>query len=220
VSGFGQKVLFALIELLGKPLIALYFLTVRIVNEPETLAKFNRNPASPGVYAFWHSHQLAAVWHFRRTRAGILISASKDGEYIARIARSVGFLPVRGSSSRRGATGLKRLIEVARSGRPVAITPDGPRGPRHAINPGVLTLAQKSGFPIVPFGIGLSSFWELPSWDGFRIPKPFSRGVGAMGRPIHVPPNADEDTLQAVAEELRREMLALEARLDKTARET
>jgi hypothetical protein len=219
VNSFGQRALFALAGLLGRPLIALYFLTVRIVDEPATLSKFNKDPGPPGVYAFWHAHQLAAVWHFRRSRAGILISVSKDGEYIARIARSLNFQPVRGSSSRRGAPGLKRLIELAQRGVPVAITPDGPRGPRYAINPGVLALAQKSGRPIIPFGIGLSDFWELPSWDRFRIPRPFSRGVSAFGRPIHVPPDADEDTLTAVTEELRRELLALEARLDRLAKE-
>jgi len=214
----GQRFLFALAGLLGRWVVATYSMTVRIVNDAASLAKFNRNPSPPGVYAFWHSHQLAAVWHFRRVGAGILISASKDGEYIARVARAIGFVPVRGSSSRRGAAGLKGLIELAQSGRCVAITPDGPRGPRYSINPGVLALAQKSGYPIVPFAVGLSNFWELPSWDRFRIPKPFSRGVGTWGRPIHVPADADEDTLQAVAEELRAEMLALEKRADAMAR--
>lgn len=217
MSGFGQKFLFALAGLLGKWLIATYYMTVRIVDEPETLAMFNRNPSPPGVYAFWHSHQLSAVWHFRRVGAGILISASKDGEYIARIARSLNFVPMRGSSSRRGAAGLKGLIALGKSGRPIAITPDGPKGPRYTVNPGILAMAQSTGHPIVPFGIGLSSFWELPSWDKFRIPKPFSRGISGLGRPIHVPTKADEDTLKALAEEVKRSMLELEERLDKAA---
>ncbi len=150
--------------------------------------------------------------------AGILISASKDGEYIARIARSVGFVPLRGSSSRLGAPGLKALIELARSGRTVAITPDGPRGPRYSIGPGVLAVAQKSGYPIIPFAIGLSSFWELPSWDRFRIPKPFSRGYACWGEPLSVPPDADDATLDQLAAELRRRMIALEEFADRMAR--
>ena len=214
----GERILFFLTGFLAKWVIAAYFTTVRIVNDAPSLSKFNRDPAPPGVYAFWHSHQLAAVWHFRRTRAGILISMSKDGEYIARVAQSVGFLPLRGSSSRRGAAGLKALIELAKSGRTVAITPDGPRGPRYAIGPGVLALAQKSGYPIVPFAVGLSDYWELPSWDRFRIPKPFSKGVGAWGRPIHVPPDVDEETLKSISAALRSEMLALERRADGMAR--
>ena len=170
------------------------------------------------IYAFWHSHQLSALWHFRRVGAGILISMSKDGEYIARVARSVGFTPLRGSSSRLGAAGLKALIEFARSGRPVAITPDGPRGPRHSIGAGVLALAQKSGYPIVPFAIGLSSFWELPSWDRFRIPKPFSRGYACWGEPLSVPPDADDATIERLAAELRARMIALEEFADRMAR--
>jgi hypothetical protein len=197
--------------------IAPYYLTVRIRNAPDMSARFARNPRPPGVYAFWHSHQLSALWHFRRSGAAILVSASKDGEYIARVARSVGFLPLRGSSSRLGAPGLKALIETARSGRTVAITPDGPRGPRHSIGPGVLALAQKSGYPIIPFAVGLSSFWELPSWDRFRIPKPFSRGYSCWGEPLHVPAGADAAAMEKLAAELRARMIALEEFADRTA---
>jgi lysophospholipid acyltransferase (LPLAT)-like uncharacterized protein len=195
-----------------------YYITIRIVDGGELRTRLLRNPRPAGIYAFWHSHQLTALWHFRRVGAGILVSASKDGEYIARIARSVGFTPLRGSSSRLGAVGLKALIEFARSGQPVAITPDGPRGPRHSISPGVLAMAQKSGYPIVPFAIGLSSFWELPSWDRFRIPKPFSRGYACWGQPLSVPPDADNATLDRLAAELRRRMIDLEEFADRMAR--
>jgi len=204
--------------LLAKWVIAPYYLTIRIRNAPDMSAAFARDPRPPGVYAFWHSHQLSAVWHFRRAGAAILISASRDGEYIARVARSVGFVPLRGSSSRLGAPGLKALIEAARSGRPVAITPDGPRGPRHSVSPGVLALAQKSGYPVRPFAIGLSSFWELPSWDRFRIPKPFSRGYACWGEPLHVPAEADNATMEHLAAELRSRMIALEEFADRMAR--
>ena len=202
----------------AKWVLAPYYTTVRIVEGPELRARMLRQPRPAGIYAFWHSHQLSALWHFRRVGAGILISASKDGEYIARVARSVGFTPLRGSSSRLGAVGLKALIEFARSGRPVAITPDGPRGPRHSIGPGVLVMAQKSGYPIVPFAVGLSSFWELPSWDRFRIPKPFSRGYACWGEPLPVPADADDATLERLAVELRERLISLEEFADRMAR--
>ncbi len=202
----------------AKWVLAPYYMTIRIVEAPDLRARMLRNPRPAGIYAFWHSHQLSALWHFRRVGAGILISASKDGEYIARVAQSVGFTPLRGSSSRLGAAGLKALIEFARSGRTVAITPDGPRGPRHSIGPGVLALAQKSGYPSVPFALGLSSFWELPSWDRFRIPKPFSRGYACWGEPLSVPPDADDATLDQLAAELRRRMIDLEEFADRMAR--
>jgi hypothetical protein len=203
---------------IAKWVLAPYYTTIRIVEGPEVRARMLRHPQPSGIYAFWHSHQLSALWHFRRSGAGILISASKDGEYIARVARSVGFTPLRGSSSRLGAAGLKALIEFARSGRPVAITPDGPRGPRHSIGPGVLAMAQKSSYPIVPFAIGLSSFWELPSWDRFRIPKPFSSGYACWGEPLSVPPDADDATLDRLAAELRARMIELEEFADRMAR--
>ena len=203
---------------LAKWVLAPYYTTIRIVEGGELRARMLRDPRPAGIYAFWHSHQLTAVWHFRRVGAGILVSASRDGEYIARVARSVGFTPLRGSSSQLGAAGLKALIEFARSGRTVAITPDGPRGPRHSIGPGVLAVAQKSGYPIVPFAIGLSSFWELPSWDRFRIPKPFSRGYACWGEPLSVPPEADEATLGRLAAELRARMIRLEEFADRMAR--
>lgn len=213
-----QRLLFAITGSAGKWVIALFFSTVRIVNDPEMLRFLNRNPRPKGIYAFWHSHQLPAVWHFRRTGAGILISASKDGEYIARVARSMGFRPARGSSSRHGASGFKELLAMAQERRPVAITPDGPRGPRQSISPGALALAKMSGMPVVPFAIGLADFWELPSWDRFRVPKPFSVGVGMLGSPVHVPRDADEEQLKTLAEKLRVELLALEARADTAAR--
>jgi len=144
------------------------------------------------------------AWHCRRTKSAILVSRSRDGEYIARIAAALGYRPVRGSSSR---------------GRPVTITPDGPRGPRYDIKPGLLALARNSGCDIIPAAMGLSAYWELPSWDRFRIPKPFSRGVHCWGEPLRVPPDADEAALGRLAQELRRRMIALEAHADRKARE-
>jgi len=214
-----QRLLFFLAGLLGKPLIAFYYSTVHIVNDPQTQRRLRRNPGPSGVYAFWHSHQLSACWHFRRSRAGIIISASKDGEYIARIASALGYLPVRGSSSRRGAEGLRGLMELAQTGRPVAVTPDGPRGPRHAVHPGVLAVAQKTGYAVTPVAVGFSSFWELPSWDRFRIPKPFARGYNLWGEPLHVPTDADEEALETLGGELRARMIALEELADRRAKD-
>lgn len=214
-----QRFLFLLAGVLGRWVIGLYYRTIRIRNSPEVEARLKGGGCPPGVYAFWHAHQLSAVWHLRGLGAGVMISASRDGEYIARIARSLGFQPVRGSSSRRGAAGLKGMIELARRGNAVAITPDGPRGPRYTVHPGALAIAQKSGQPVTPFAIGLSRYWELPSWDRFRIPKPFARGYLISGAPLHVPDAADADTLLRLADELRDRMLALEQEADRRARE-
>ncbi len=215
---FGQRLLFVLAGTLGSALIAVYFLTVRIRNTPGGWRLIRQGPRKGGVFAFWHAHQLSAVWHLRAIRGHILISASKDGEYIARIASTLGFRPIRGSSSRGGVSGLLELVRRVNEGAPVGITPDGPRGPRYSVHRGVLNIARRSGKPITPFAIGLSRYWELPSWDRFRIPKPFSRGVLCTGEPISVPRDADEAVLDRAAADLRASLLALEERADALAR--
>jgi len=215
--GLGRRLLFRLVGFLGKWLLALYCSTVRIVNDPESQKRLNREPSPRGVYAFWHSHQLVTLWHYRRTRAAVLVSRSRDGEYVARVAASLGYLPVRGSTSRGGAAGLKELVRLGREGRTVAITPDGPRGPRHSVSPGVLILAQRSGRPIVPLAVGLRRYWELPSWDRFRIPKPFSWGYACWGEPLHVPAEADKAALERLACELRSRLMALCELADRAA---
>ena len=217
MSALAQRILFFLTGFLGRWVIALYYTTVRIVSDTRSLARLNRNPSPTGIYAFWHSHQLSTLWRNRGSGAAILISQSRDGEYVARLAAAFGYEPVRGSSSRRGAVGLMEMIRVAGTGRPVAITPDGPRGPRHTVHAGVLALAQKTGLPIVPMAVGHSRFWQLRSWDRFRIPKPFSKGYSCTGAALHVPPDADEAALERLAAELRARMIALEELADRKA---
>ena len=212
-----QRLLWWIAGAFGKWALGLYYLTVRIVVDERPLAHFNRHPTPAGIFAFWHSHQLSIAWYGRRTRSAILISRSRDGEYIARIARAIGYRVVRGSSSRGGAPGLREMIALAAAGRTTAITPDGPRGPRHDVKQGVIAMAQKAGQPIIPTALGLSRFWELPSWDRFRIPKPFSRGYYCWGEPLRVPPDASDEEMEKLAAELRRRMIALEAHADRVA---
>lgn len=211
-----QKLLFVLAGALGGWLIGLYYLTVRIRTDAE-VRRMLAGQVPAGIYPFWHSHQLSAVWHFRNRGIGIIISASRDGEYIARIAESLGFHTIRGSSSRGAVEALKEMIRFVKDGGALGITPDGPRGPRYSISPGALAAARATGRPIIPFAIGLSRFWEVRSWDRFRIPKPFSRGFLMLGEPMHVPADADEVALKALAGQLRDSMLRLEREADRRA---
>jgi len=212
-----RRLLFFLAGRLGKWVLGFYYFTVRIVNIGPAAKHLNCPHPPPAVYAFWHSHQLSVAWHCRRTYALVLISPSRDGEYIARVAASLGYRPVRGSSSRDGTAGLKEMITLGAAGRAMAITPDGPRGPRRVVKLGALVLAQKTGYPVIPVAVGLSRFWELPSWDRFRIPKPFSRGCCCRGEPLHVPVSADDVMLEKLAKELERRMIALEQFADDMA---
>lgn len=211
-----QRLLFFLAGALGKALLGAYFLTVRIRKDKS--ARIFAGAIPPGPYPFWHSHQLPALWVFRRRGVGVVISASRDGEYVARIAASLGFIPIRGSSSRGGREALAGMIRFIESGGSLGITPDGPRGPRYSIGYGALAAARATGRPVTPFAIGLSRFWELKSWDRFRIPKPFSRAVLMAGKPVPVPADADDAMMRALAERLREEMMQLEREADEAAR--
>ncbi len=213
-----ERLLLAVCGRIANWLIGALYATVRFVNDPHGLSVLNRNPSPPGIFPFWHSHQLSMLHFHRHTGSAILVSRSRDGEYIARIARQAGFLPVRGSSSRSGAQGLREMVRLAAKGHPIAITPDGPRGPRQCVHPGVIALARNSGQIITPVAIGLSGFWEIPSWDRFRIPKPFSTACSCWGKPLSIPPDADEAAIERYAEMLRQRLLALEKRADRLAR--
>lgn len=130
---------------------------------------------SPFVAVFWHGQMLPLLWHHRKRGIAVLISEHGDGEIIARIAQSLGYGLVRGSSSRGAERALLESIRAASSGTPVAITPDGPRGPARNFAAGALLIAHRSGAPILPIAAAASRAWRLRSWDRFLIPKPFAR---------------------------------------------
>ena len=196
----------------------LYFLTIRIVDEPRSAA-FRRASRKPGgLYVLWHSHQLAGIWHYRDCGVAVLASRHRDAEYPARAAASLGYIVVRGSSTRGGLQAYRELRDLARQGRPIALTPDGPRGPRHAVKAGIIHLARDTGVPVTPLAIGFSSFWTLPTWDGFRIPKPFSRGYALWGEAVQVPPEASSAEMERACRYLEEQLLHLEAEADRRAR--
>jgi lysophospholipid acyltransferase (LPLAT)-like uncharacterized protein len=129
----------------------------------------------PSVYAFWHRSLLACAYRFRNKGIAILISRSFDGELIARTVELLGFHAIRGSSSRGGATGLRKMERAFRDGHRCAITADGPRGPAQIAKPGAAQLASLVGAPVGAFYALPERAWQLRTWDRFLIPKPFSR---------------------------------------------
>jgi lysophospholipid acyltransferase (LPLAT)-like uncharacterized protein len=135
-----------------------------------------------------------------------MISASRDGERIARITQHLGYRPVRGSTSKGSLAATRKLVASLRAGELAAITPDGPRGPRRHAQPGVVATARLAGRPVVTIGIGVARCWRLRSWDRFAIPKPFSRVHYAYGEPIWVPREggSDADYLAQIQREMDR----------------
>jgi len=166
-----RRLLALLLPPLGALLIRLIYLSCRKEFHTSSM------PEEPCIVAFWHGELLMMPYLYKRLRGShpiaVMISEHFDGELIARTIASFGFESIRGSSKRGGAKVLIQALKKMQKGYDIAITPDGPRGPRHSVAPGIVLLAQKSGAKIVPFSYEASSYWQLKSWDGFVIPKPF-----------------------------------------------
>ena len=133
----------------------------------------------PVVFMLWHNRLFLAPECYRRYRNHrpiyALISASRDGAWLAAFFSLIGMRAVRGSSSRFGREAAGLLVDVLREGRDVGVTPDGPRGPCYDFKPGAVVVAQLAGAPVLLFGAEYHSAWRLRSWDGFYLPVPFSR---------------------------------------------
>ena len=141
-------------------------------------------PDGPRIMVFWHNRIPAISVGFLRhyparhpTRKGVsvLTSPSKDGDILAGVMAKLGMGSVRGSSSRRGSTAIRELASLLDSGVDLAITPDGPRGPKYSLGPGAVYLSQKTGIPIMPVHARYHCAIRLKTWDNFAIPVPFSR---------------------------------------------
>jgi len=175
------------------------------------------NQNRPVIFCIWHNRlALALPMHGNYSeRVGqdrqlaAMVSASRDGGMLARILELFGTQPVRGSSSRRGRQALLELTRWSERGYDLAITPDGPRGPRYVVQPGIVALAQITGRPIVPGGLRI--YWKacLKSWDRFQVPLPFSRVDMSFGEPLTVPRNASEEDREAARMELQKRLLAI-----------
>lgn len=181
-------------------------------NEPEHGLRINGKPV---LGLCWHGHLL--VFAFRQRGAGLatLISQSKDGEYIARVVQRWGFTVLRGSSSRGGSGALRSMVRVLRDGQSLAVTPDGPRGPRRRLKPGSLLAARMSGVPILPTAAAATRAWWLGGWDRFLVPKPLARVRLVYGQPRTIPRDADDADLARIGDEIETEMNALTERAER-----
>ena len=146
----------------------------------------------PVIYSFWHRAVFASTWLWRKAGIAVMVSRSFDGEYIARIIEKLGFVAVRGSSSRGGASALLGLKSQLEQGFSVAFTIDGPRGPKYVAKLGPVLLSRASAVPMAAFYVALSDAWTLNTWDALMIPKPFSKALARISVKVRVPADADE----------------------------
>ncbi len=175
---------------------------IQKVDDPDYLA-CSREKGSL-IFALWHNTQVFLAYAHRGENASVMVSQSKDGEYIAQIMKRMKLHPVRGSTSRGGGAALREMIHRVQEGGRVGFTPDGPKGPAQTIHGGVVEAARATGRPIVPTSI--SSRRKIvfkKSWDQFFVPLPFSHIAVAHGKPLYI---ADDMPLEEAKTLIREEL--------------
>ena len=189
---------------LGATILRLLFLTLRLrVTDRAGLS--TNSPKTPVIICFWHNRILGITLsflrkypHAERKGVSVLTSASRDGEILAQFVGQFGMGAVRGSSSRRGSRAMLELVDLVENGHDVAITPDGPRGPRYSFSAGAISLAQLTSTPITPMHARFSRCIRMKTWDGFIIPLPFSQISVTADDPIYVPRKLDDEEFEAM----------------------
>jgi lysophospholipid acyltransferase (LPLAT)-like uncharacterized protein len=153
---------------------------------------------------------------FSHSSARLLISQHADGLIVAEICKHLRMGVVRGSSTRGGVEAVRQLLRPGRY-RCVAVTPDGPRGPRRQVQMGIIYLASKLGWPIVPVGVGYRKPWRLRSWDRLAIPRPYQPSAFVTAEPIVVPAGLDREGLETYRRKLEDALLDLTAKAERAA---
>lgn len=185
----------------------LSLLRVRVTGEEIALGCFTEYGRL--IIAVWHQRflpALAYVTKFKNFKPIVMVSQSRDGELVARIADRLGLVAVRGSSSKGGTSALVKILKALKENPAVIHTVDGPTGPKGIVKPGLISMAQMSGAVIVPVIISAKKAWITRSWDRFLIPKPFSEVTIAWGQPLVVPRDLDPSRHEELRTEIERRL--------------
>ena len=167
------------------------------------------------VLAFWHGTMLLPWFLHRNDGFAALTSKSKDGDLLAKQLKHWKYKVVRGSSSKGGDVALGIMIDHAKNGYSIAITPDGPRGPEHEFKAGAVITAKKSGVPVVLMGIGIKSKKKLKSWDKFQIPNPFTNVKVIYSDLVYVDSKLSYDDTSKIIDECEGKLIALQDEAEK-----
>ncbi|MBM4278538.1 MAG: DUF374 domain-containing protein [Deltaproteobacteria bacterium] len=188
VSWLGPWLAYRVIRILG------WTMRFEVVN-PEIQRAFLEKDI-PLIGAFWHDRLLMMPFVYEGNKLSFLVSPHRDGQIVGKGLRRFGFNPIFGSSSRDGSSAIKEMVKAIQNGSDIAIAPDGPRGPRHRLQFGVIELARRTGSPILPLSFSASKKKFFKTWDRFLLPYPLSRGVFIFGEPIYIDPSGDRDYLE------------------------
>ncbi|MBC8526490.1 MAG: lysophospholipid acyltransferase family protein [Candidatus Cloacimonetes bacterium] len=200
-----KKIKNKIVQFIGPALINLLIGSLRIqVIDKQNLLNAKKRYGTV-IYAFWHNRMLILSYAHKFENVHILISQHQDGEYISIAIDSLGYKSIRGSTTRGGIKALKESLQTINY-YDIAITPDGPRGPKEAVKDGILYLAYKSGKPIIPVSCNAKRKWILNSWDNFMIPKFTSPAKIIYGKPIIV---SKIDEINSAKELLRKSLIEL-----------
>jgi len=203
-----------LIGLLGKLLIDLIFITIRIkIIGRENVEEIFKTKKY--LFSLWHSRILPLAYAHKGIGSAVMVSRSKDGELIAQVIHRQGHFSLRGSSKKSGKKTLNELYkEIVKNNRPGTLTPDGPQGPPFIVKPGIINLASLTGYPIIPVSASARKIKVFGSWDGFILPWPFTECIIKYGRPLKIPEIEKQEILEEYRQELENEMNKITRELD------
>jgi lysophospholipid acyltransferase (LPLAT)-like uncharacterized protein len=192
-----------LLGLLGSVAIQAWMRTLdyKVAFYDPTVDPANPDSAEPKIYVLWHEYILFPISLRGHCNLALLLSQHRDAEILSYAARHLGFDTVRGSTTRGGLSALRNLLRKSR-GMSLAITPDGPRGPRRSLASGAIYLSSKTGMPLVAMGFGYERCWRLKSWDRFALPCPFTRARAVVSPPLQIPPELDREGLEHYREKV------------------
>lgn len=169
----------------------------------------------PIILCFWHNRLLLMPLCWPGVKgAMVLISSHRDGMLISRVITHFDMGTIEGSTSKGSFGAFRDMVRYLKKGQHVAITPDGPRGPRYYAAPGAVQLAKISGCPLVPVAFATSRARFLNSWDRFIVNMPFGRGIYVWGDPIHVDKDADDAVLEQKRIQLEQSLIAISSEAD------
>ncbi len=197
-----QRMVDVLLPPVASLLIKLVALTLKLEMVGREHLERLRKEKQSVLFAFWHNRLLYVCYFLRGENLTMMISQSRDGELIARVARHFGIASIRGSSSKGGLRAVADLAGILTQGGNGGITPDGPRGPKYKVQIGALLAAKKAAVPILPVSISFNRQKIFNSWDRFRFPLPFARAALVFGDPFVVPNNARGEALERLRGEL------------------
>ncbi len=213
-ESFKDRLLLGIVSRLGPFFLRVLGLSLRIKEDGVPGLSPRQSENHKAIYAVWHSRMLAGVYYYRNLDIRVLVSMSRDGELISRVVENCGFKSIRGSVSRGGAGALRKMLEALEAGKPVVVTPDGPKGPERKVQDGIIFLAQQSGLPVYPIAFNSSRGIRFKSWDKFLLPLPFSRGVFIWGNPVTMAKDADSAEQGKKKQELENELNRITDRAD------